>query len=132
MIDRGAGSGAVSAVSRLLLWLNAIVLVGSYFAIPAYQKMNPGDVSTTEFVIFELLAAIDIAAAILVIKGHRWTGIWLIVATSTVWCTGSIGMQLASSRPLSEMAVLGTVAVTYWDAALLILLVRRADVASRG
>ena len=119
VIERRVGIGAVSAVAKLLLVLNAILLVGSYFAVPVYQKMHTGEVSNLQFVTLELLAAIDVAAALLVLKGRWRIGLGLIAITSTVWCVGSITMQVQSGRQLSVLSTLVAVAIAYWDVALL-------------
>jgi hypothetical protein len=126
LIERSPGSGAVYVAAKLLFVLNAILLVGSYFAVPVYQKMHPGEVGSVEFVVFELLAVIDIAAAFLVLKGRWRIGIGLIALTSTVWCVGSVILQMGSGAQVSVPSVLVTAAVAYWDVALLGILTRRA------
>lgn len=118
--------GAVHACAKLLMLLNAGLLVGAYFAVQAYQKMHAGEVSNLEFVVFELLAAIDIAAAFAVIRGRWRVGIGFIALTSTVWCVGSIAMQVESGKQLSVLSILVTNAIAYWDVALLAALMYRA------
>ena len=80
------------AFARFLIYFNAFVLLSSYFALPAYDKMQGNEFWPIESVIVMLLIAFDALLAYMIFKGKVWA-IWLTGATSLYFFCESLYYQ---------------------------------------
>ena len=122
MLSMKPKSRALVAAAKFLLVANILIFVGAYYALPAYQKMHPQPNGFAEIVGFEVLTAIDVVAAALLLKQWMRTGIALFAATSSIWCGYSIVAQLEAGK---SVANLWAPLIAYWDVALLAFLIWR-------
>ena len=125
MSSTNANTKPLVVAARFLLIANVLIFVGAWFAMPAYHKMNPHPNAFAERVGFELLTAIDVLGAVLLIKGWIRVGVALFAVTSSIWCGYSIFLQLQADK---ELAWLWAPLIAYWDVVLLAFLIWRQQV----
>jgi hypothetical protein len=111
---------------KFLLIINLIALVGSYFAMPVYRRMNPtSPITMPEWVERwnQALMLLDVVAAALALRKRHLVALAIFFATSCAWLATSIAFQLTiPGKLVSVGGVLTSVLLAYSDVALLVLL----------
>lgn len=112
---------------KFLLVANLIFMVGSYFAMPVYRRMNPSSaVTMPESVerLNQILMFLDVVAAVLALRKRHLVALAIFFTTSCAWLALSIGFQLTiPGKVLSVGGVLVSAMLAYCDVVLLALLI---------